>query len=55
MGEFSSVKKADVMGTYGAARGNQVKEQTRPYKHLEIHETQGKCIENSEASCVPMG
>ena len=32
-----------------------VKEQARPYKHLEIHETQGKCIENAEESFVPLG
>ena len=32
-----------------------VKEQTRPYKHLEIHETQAKCKESGEESCVPLG
>ena len=40
------------MGTYGAARG---KEQTIPYKHFEIHETQGKCIERGEESCFLLG
>ena len=32
-----------------------VKEQKRPYKHLEIHKTQGKCIEDAEESCGPFG
>ena len=32
-----------------------VKQQKRPYKHLEIHKTQGKCIENAEESCGLLG
>ena len=32
-----------------------VKQQKRPYKHLEIHRTQGKCIENAEESCGTLG
>ena len=32
-----------------------VKQQKRPYKHLEIHKTQGKCIENAEESFGPLG
>ena len=31
-----------------------LKERARPYKHFVIHETQGKCIENGEESCVPL-
>ena len=32
-----------------------VKQQKRPYKHLEIQKTQGKCIEDAEESCGPLG
>ena len=32
-----------------------VKQQKRPYKHFEIHKTQGKSIENAEESCGSLG
>ena len=32
-----------------------VKQQKRPYKHSEIHKTQGKCIENAEEYGGPLG
>ena len=32
-----------------------VKQQKRPNKHWEIHKTHGKCIENAEESCGPLG
>ena len=32
-----------------------VKQQKRPYKHLEIRKTQGKCKENAEESCGTLG
>ena len=32
-----------------------VKQQKRPYKHLEIRKTQGKSKENAEESCGTLG